>query len=172
MWYRAIKGSFSSPLPKMGVQMFSSNIDTFIHTPRFCFLNFKWNCYSKFRWNGQHQLYIKCIVLKSGFLLLAHSMCNGTPAYFPINCSEQLCEVLNVLLLREHLLISGISFTFSVLSVNTCMQIRKWGFCTQNLVTDHCILTAFLPGHLKTKWFLLPWSKNCYLISISVIVWL
>lgn len=111
-----------------------------------------------------------------GLMLPIHSMRKDTSRYFYRNCSISLSSIVkkafHVLLLRKHLLISGISFTFSVLSVNTWTQIRKCLFCTQNVATEYCILTVFLPGHFKSNLFLLLSCKNCYLISISVIVWL
>lgn len=112
---------------------------------------------------------------ESGFMLPIHSMHNEKLEYFSRNCSVSLSSFVKKVfhvLLRKHLLISGMSFTFSVLSVNTWMQIRKCLFCSQNLVIEYCILTAFVPGHLRSKLFLLLWCKNHCLIFISVIVWL
>lgn len=64
--------------------------------------------------------------LESGFMLPVHSRCNETPEYFSWNYSIPLSiivmEVFHVLLLRKHLSISVIIFTFCVLSINTRMQ--------------------------------------------------
>lgn len=93
------------------------------------------------------------------FMLPIHSMHNGKLEYFSRNCSVSLSSFVkkgfHVLFLRKHLLISGMSFTFSVLLGNTWMQIRKCLFCSQNLVIEYCILTTFVPGHLRSKLFLL-----------------